>query len=338
MTGAAAVRVSVVMPARNALPYLDDSVRSVVGQTLADLELVILDDASTDGSAETLRAWADRDPRIRLYRSEHSFGPVGSANFVVRKARSPLVARMDADDVSHPDRLRRQLTVMEARPDVAVVGTLSDGMDASGRLVRPRDRWRLVRRSSFAPFPHGSALFRRDAFEEVGGYRETCAGWEDQDLFLRMSEHGPVVVLPEALYHYRYRAGSVSVTHSMQQAAGIEALRGRCLARRRAGLDYAPLLERQAACHVTPAATRRALRSVGALQLWAGGHPRLFRRLLQRDAFEWRPATLHSLAWALWAGASPVSLKFIVCSIVRGRDLLAGFRLRNGRAYEWRCH
>jgi glycosyltransferase involved in cell wall biosynthesis len=332
----ATVRVSVVMPTRNALPYLDDSVGSIVGQSFEDIELIILDDASTDGSADALRAWARRDGRIRLYRSAHGLGPAGSANFVVRQARSAFVARMDADDVSHPDRLRRQFEVMTTRPDVALVGALSDGMDAAGRLVRPRDRWRLVRHSSFAPFPHGSTMFRRRVFEEVGGYREPCAGWEDQDLFLRMSQRGRILVLPDVLYHYRYRRGSVSLTHSTQEAARIEDVRRRCLAERRAGHDYAALLASPARCHVTRSATRAALRSAGALELWAGHRPRLFRRMLHRDIFEWNPAILHTLMWSAWAGASPGSLRFIVRSVVRGRDFLASFRLKDGRAYEWR--
>jgi glycosyltransferase involved in cell wall biosynthesis len=324
------------MPTRNALPYLDDSVGSIVGQSFEDIELIILDDASTDGSADALRAWARRDGRIRLHRSAHGLGPAGSANFVVRLARSAFVARMDADDVSHPDRLRRQFEVLTTRPDVALVGALSDGMDEAGRLVRPRDRWRLVRRSAFAPFPHGSAMFRRGVFEEVGGYREPCAGWEDQDLFLRMSDRGRVLVLPDVLYHYRYRRGSISLTHSIQDAARIEAVRRRCLAERRAGHDYAALLASPGRCHVTRSAIRTSLRSAGALELWAGHRPRLFRRMLHRDLFEWHPAILHTLVWSAWAEASPASLRFLIRSLVRGRDLLAGLRLKGGRACEWR--
>jgi glycosyltransferase involved in cell wall biosynthesis len=182
--------VSVVMPVHNALPFLDESVASILNQTLADFEFVILDDASTDGSADALRRWAQKDGRIRLFRSGRNLGLAGSSNFVVRHARAPFVARMDADDVSHPERLRRQWEVLRGRPDVALVGTLFEGIDAGGRRVRPRDRWRLARRSVFPPFPHGSVMFRREVFDEVGGYREACAGWEDHDLFLRIIRAG----------------------------------------------------------------------------------------------------------------------------------------------------
>src|SRR5918998_4033201 len=171
--------LSVVMPVRDARRFLDESVRSILGQTFGDFEFVILDDASSDGSAEVLREWARRDARIRLVESKRRLGLSGSSNAVVREARAPLVARMDADDVAHPERLARQLEVMRADPEVVLVGSLCEGIDASGRRVRPRDRWRLVRASLYPPFPHASVMFRRAAFEEVGGYREDCAGWED---------------------------------------------------------------------------------------------------------------------------------------------------------------
>src|SRR3954447_9691746 len=93
--------VSVVMPVRNALPYLDAAVESILGQTFRDFEFVILDDASTDGSTERLRHWASRDARIRLLEESRNLGPVLSSERVARAARAPVVARMDADDISY---------------------------------------------------------------------------------------------------------------------------------------------------------------------------------------------------------------------------------------------
>jgi glycosyltransferase involved in cell wall biosynthesis len=322
------------MPACNARPYLDDSLGSIVGQTFEDFELVVLDDGSTDGSADTLCAWARRDARIRLYRSDHRLGPTRSANFVVEQARAALVARMDADDVSHPHRLRRQIDVMEARPDAALVGTLSDGMDEAGRPVRPRDRWRLLRSSSFVPFPHGSVMFRRRLFEAAGGYREACEGWQEQDLFLRMSEHGRILVLPDTLYRYRYRAASVTMSRSVEEAVRVEGMRRRYFAERHAGGNCAR--PSRGGGDVSPAAARAALRSAGAMQLWAGYRPRLLRPMLGRDVLEWSASALGAVVWAAWASASPGSLRCVLRSVIRARDLLAGLRLRDGEAYEWR--
>src|SRR6185436_7809543 len=91
-------QVSVVMPVHNALPFLDESIRSILAQTLADFEFVILDDASTDGSLEVLREWSRLDPRIQIHESKKQLGLSLSSNTVVSKARAPIVARMDADD------------------------------------------------------------------------------------------------------------------------------------------------------------------------------------------------------------------------------------------------
>src|SRR3954452_4959541 len=110
-------RVSVVMPVRNAMPYLDIAAESILGQTFADFEFVILDDASTDGSTERLRVWADRDPRIRLIEERKNLGPAVSSQRVAQAARAPIVARMDADDISYPQRLADQLAVLVNHPD-----------------------------------------------------------------------------------------------------------------------------------------------------------------------------------------------------------------------------
>ena len=196
--------LSVVMPVHNALPYLDASVASILGQTHDDFEFVICDDGSTDGSREALRAWKAKDHRIRLFESEASLGPSASSNWVVEQSRGRFVARMDADDVSHRDRLRRQLAALLAHPAVDLVGTLWETIDGDGRRVRRRDRWRLARRSPFAPFPHPSVMFRRAAFDAVGGYRESCAFWEDVDLYLRMSRRGRIAVLADVLLRIRH--------------------------------------------------------------------------------------------------------------------------------------
>src|SRR3954464_774388 len=114
-------RVSVVMPVHNALPYLDAAVASILDQSFDDFEFVILDDASTDGSTERLREWAARDPRIRLIEEKRNLGPALSSERVAREAKAPVVARMDADDVSYSTRLEEQLEVLDNFPDAGVV-------------------------------------------------------------------------------------------------------------------------------------------------------------------------------------------------------------------------
>src|SRR5947207_2166748 len=125
--------LSVVMPVHNAEPFLDQSIKSIVTQSFAEFEFIILDDGSCDNSPGLLSDWARRDPRIRVFRSERQLGLSGSSNVVVSKGSAPFVARMDADDVAHPDRLKRQMEVIQRHDDVVAVGTLCDGIDAQGR-------------------------------------------------------------------------------------------------------------------------------------------------------------------------------------------------------------
>jgi glycosyltransferase involved in cell wall biosynthesis len=324
------------MPVHNALPYLHESIGSILGQTFTDFEFIILDDASTDGSHAALRRWAPEDGRIRLYEGRRKLGPAGSSNFVVAKARAPLIARMDADDISHPERLGKQWETIARRPDIALVGTLYDGIDAHGRHVRPRDRWRLAWRTVFPPFPHGSVLFRRAIFDEIGGYREECVGWEDQDLFLRIRNRGRVVVLTEALYRYRFQVNSVTCGAAAASAARVIGLRHRCLAEFRRGRDYTRLLAEAERNGSHPTALADALYLRGSMRLWAGHPPAILGPVLQHRSLALGPRTLRTLVWATWASVSPASLRLFLRAFIRTRDFLASYSIKDEGIYEWR--
>jgi glycosyltransferase involved in cell wall biosynthesis len=135
------VPLSVVMPVRNAMPHLDEAVRSILNQSLGTFEFVILDDASSDGSTERLREWAKKDSRIRLFEVKHNLGPVGSSAFVVAHSNSAIIARMDADDVCSHERLQQQFDLLRTHPKVGLVGTLFEMIDGSGRRTRETDVW-----------------------------------------------------------------------------------------------------------------------------------------------------------------------------------------------------
>src|SRR5882672_7761752 len=301
--------ISVVMPVHNALPFLNQSISSILQQTLSDFEFVILDDASTDGSVELLREWAGRDQRIQLHESKMRLGLSGSSNSVVAKSRAPIVARMDADDIAHPDRLRRQWNIIADCPDVAVIGTLCDGIDASGRVVRPRDRWRLVRRSVYIPFPHGSAMFRREVFDQIGGYDENSTRGEDQDLFSRMAARGRVLTLPDVLYSYRYHSSNATLFNGTRAVGENHSQNGNALA---------------------------AFYMLGAMRLWAGEPPMLLQPMLKKKSLQWDLRTLMVLTSAIWGQISPPTLRTFLRSSIHARDLLASVRVKDGRPCEWR--
>lgn len=332
----AAARLSVVMPVRNALPYLDDAVGSILRQSHRDFEFVIGDDASDDGSTEVLRAWAARDRRIRLFERSERLGPAASSNWVVDQATAPLIARMDADDIAHPDRLRRQIEALARRPDAALVGSPAVGIDRAGRVVQEQARWTIGNVGFAAPFAHGSILFRRAAFDRAGGYRRQCAFWEDIDLYLRMAREGAVLVLPDPLYFYRFADTSTRLTSDAAQVEQAVNLMLRCRARFLAGEAYDDLL---AEAQAPPRAGRVepvVFVSIGAGLIWSGRSPGMAGRMLRRAAF---PRSREgALAWLImmWASLSPKSLRFVLRRRLARHNRRSAGRFADGSLYEWR--
>jgi glycosyltransferase involved in cell wall biosynthesis len=328
--------ISVVMPVYNALPYLDESINSILNQTFTDFEFVILDDASTDGSTEILRRWAQEDRRIRLYVGESNLGPTGSSNFVVKAARAPLVARMDADDISFPDRLRKQWEAMQSHHEVALLGTLSDGITTDGRYVLPVDRWQLARRSNLQPCAHGSIMFRREIFDQVGGYREECAGWEDFDLFSRIRQKGRIFVLTDALYHYRYQVNSIMGRTTVRHVEQVICLEQPCWAEINAGGNNERAHTKKKSSGIDLEALADSLYRVGFQRLLSGQPPKILSAVYQYKVFGLRPRFLRTLVLATWGAVSHKSLRLFLRSYFRGRDFLGSCYLTGGEMYEWR--
>jgi glycosyltransferase involved in cell wall biosynthesis len=306
------------MPVHNALPHLDAAIRSILEQTHRDFEFVILDDASTDGSMERLKEWAAKDARIRLHLGKKNLGPAASSNFVVREAKGTLIARMDADDISHSDRLRLQLEILREYPEAGLVGSLSDVIDERGRQVRGPDPWRLQHSGWFAPFPHGSIMYRRELFERAGGYREQCVYWEDLDLFLRIAGFAKVLTIPEPLYRHRHSHSSTRL--DSRQTERIERatdLMYHCVEALDSGTDYEALLtERTETTKVDP----RVFRARGSIVLWSGHRPRLLKRLLQRGKLQPDLKTILALGWAGLAALSPAVLRLALKGIAWSRN------------------
>lgn len=330
--------VSVVMPVRNAMPFLDEAVASILAQTHGNFEFVIGDDGSTDGSGERLDQWARRDRRIRLIRNSGAgLGPSGSSNWVVREAIHPLVARMDADDISMPDRLRRQLLALRDHPDAVIVGSLCDIIDETGRRIGGRDRSALRDARGDFPVAHGSILFRRDSFERVGGYRAICDFWEDRDLLARMVHDGKALVLPEAMYSYRYSPTGCRLVADEARIARALDLRLRCLAAYRTGRDYEEVIAQEARFGPRDSVAPAVLAQVAHERLWRGDPRTIMRSWARRHTrLGWNRQGILIRIFASWARLSPASLR--ACLTLR--SLYADWRARNvtadGEVHVWR--
>ena len=201
--------VTVLMTVYNGLPYLPEAVESVLRQTVEDLELLVIDDASTDGSIECVRRFSD--PRIRLVCNERNLGQARSLNRGLELARAPYVARLDQDDVCLPDRLQRQVTFLEQRPDVAVVGTWVYYVSPAGRKMSVVGM-RIDDRGAFlgalltyaTPFGHPTVMFRRDLVRGLGGYDPSFAPCEDYALWSRLAlQRDRALTIPHPLLMLR---------------------------------------------------------------------------------------------------------------------------------------
>jgi cellulose synthase/poly-beta-1,6-N-acetylglucosamine synthase-like glycosyltransferase len=325
--------ISVVMPVRNALPYLDAAVESILAQSHANFEFVIRDDDSTDGSRERLRYWASRDDRIRLFEGDACLGPAGSSNWVVAQARADIVARMDADDVSHPRRLQRELQVLTNHPGATLLGSVWEGIDSKGLVVREPD-FSTVRSSGFAaPFAHGSIMFRRAAFEAVGGYRRECDFWEDLDLYIRMAGLGRVLVVAEPLYQHRFSETSTRLTSERERVEASVDLMLRCRAAHNRGENYTPLLHapRIAGTKLDPF----TFLSLGSITLWLGRRPWPLGTLMRHGRIGFDMASAQVLAWSAWATVSPGTLRQAMRLMLRLRSRKARAAMGRQPVFEW---
>jgi len=197
-------RIAVVLPVYNGERYLAEAIQSVLKQTFTDFELVVIDDGSTDGTAEILEGF--RDPRLRVIRFPQNRGLVTALNTGVRESRSDLIARMDADDICVPQRFERQVAFLDAHPEVAVCGTWAQEFGGQRSLHRLPIRPEQIRARLFFGWAmnHPTLLMRR-AFLEAHGltYRDEFAHVEDFDFVVRAAELAPLANIPEVLLLYR---------------------------------------------------------------------------------------------------------------------------------------
>ena len=254
--------VSVLIPVHDGAPWVRDAVASVLAQTEGDLELIVIDDGSTDATPGILERVSDS--RLRVERQER-VGLTRSLNRALALARAPLVARLDAYDLALPERLERQRAFLAAHAEVGLLGTGAREVDEAGRTareVRPPADDRAIRRALIRrnPFVHSSVMMRRSVLERVGGYDEALPVAQDYDLWMRMSRLTRLANLPELLVVRRLLPRRVSAVRDDERLRTEARVRWRAV---RSGA-YPPwcavFAARPLLALALPAPLRRALR------------------------------------------------------------------------------
>ena len=212
------------MPLYNGERFLSEAIVSILEQTFTDFELLIVDDGSSDGSAEIVRSFCARDKRIRVFFLGKNVGISAAMNRGLREARAPLVARADSDDICVPSRFAAQVSYMDKHADIYVLGCRSINIDEHGNRIKDkmydiafargqRKIIELMGRGIY-PFLHPTLMYRTATVLALGGYREVFPIGEDLDLYERMLvRYGCVFAnLSNVLYFYRRYSSSLSST------------------------------------------------------------------------------------------------------------------------------
>jgi glycosyltransferase involved in cell wall biosynthesis len=237
-------RVSVLVPVFNAERFLAETLASLTSQTFTDIEIIVVNDGSTDASGAIAEERAAADDRIRVFHQDNS-GVCAALNKAASMARGNLIARLDADDLASPDRLEKQVAFMDANPKVVCCGSAMRYIDEQGAELRQRTfaltdaeiQAQIINRGCYA---HSAVVYRRAAFESVAGYRSPFDSVEDLDLFLRLSEAGEMANLPDHLCAYRLH--SSQVTHKPSSRHRLQAFLAAISAieRRRGKQEFIP--------------------------------------------------------------------------------------------------
>lgn len=209
--------VSIVMPVYNAGKFLGEALESMLGQTYTNWELFCFDDLSTDNSWEILKKFAKKDKRIQVFHNGHHRGVAGAANEALKRARGIYIARMDADDVSLPDRLEIQLAFLESHRDVVAVGGQCEIINARGKQTGvklfptdPNQVYKMI--FSSIPLQQPTLMVAKKRLpKDFVWYKEGMRTAEEVELLFKFLQVGKVVNVPETVLQYRIHGNNVSL-------------------------------------------------------------------------------------------------------------------------------
>jgi glycosyltransferase involved in cell wall biosynthesis len=216
------LKVSVVMAVFNGEKYLREAIESILNQTLRDFEFIIVDDGSNDGTPGILREYKEKDNRIKIITNKENIGLTKSLNKAIKVAKGEYIARQDADDISLPERLEKQVDFLDKNRNVGVVGTFYYEINKEGKVIGrktfPCDNERL-RKSliKYNPFFHGSVMIRKEVFLKVGLYNENFKKAQDYEFWFRVANFYKLANIPEFLTKRRYIKEMISYKEENEQ-------------------------------------------------------------------------------------------------------------------------
>lgn len=214
----------------NGAQFLEEAIRSILEQTFNDFEFIIVNDGSTDGSVEILEKYRKLDTRIKVVRNMNNVGLGVSLQKGIAMARGEFIARMDADDISLPDRIEKQVEYLQENPEIMVIGgdhsTINDLGERIGTFVYPKEsnmmRWNMLLGSGLI-VSNGAAIIRKKLFSKIGMYGNLRAA-QDFELWTRLFDHDPLPItnLDSVIYLYRqHSAATTSSQKNLQEQIAI---------------------------------------------------------------------------------------------------------------------
>ena len=223
-------KVDVIIPAYNAARYLPAAIESVITQTFEDWRILLVDDGSTDNTAEVIAPFlAQLGPKLRYIRQANA-GLPAARNTAIRNSSAEFLALLDADDVWLPRRLSESLKRFEGRPQVGLTYGFNDRIDQEGRVIDTFDQRQKHGEGRIARYIYmrkvdlncPTVTFRRKCVDEVGLFDETLRATEDRDMWLRIALRYEVALVPEVIAHYRVSPNSMSTDSSRMREAQLQ--------------------------------------------------------------------------------------------------------------------
>ena len=221
--------VSIIFPCYNAACFIETAIRSILNQTFEDFELIIIDDASYDNTIEIIKKF--NDDRIMLIQKPENTGYTNSLNYGLKISKGEYIARMDADDISLPTRLEKQVNLLKNNPEIILCGSWYQILNTKDIIKLPETHEEIgIAFLEWNPMAHSSVMFRRNVIIKNNLHYDTSMEpSEDYDLWVKLYNYGKIHNIPEVLLQYRQHGEQVSVKKNEKQKRNALLIRNNLL-------------------------------------------------------------------------------------------------------------